>query len=81
MPSLQIRDLPEPLHQQLLLRSREQHRSLAQQAISDLQAACGQAPRERRRSVLLSIAERLRTHGPLTCTESPEAMVRSDRDR
>jgi hypothetical protein len=36
MASLQIRDLPGPLHQMLQLRARQHHRSLNQQALSDL---------------------------------------------
>jgi plasmid stability protein len=39
MPSLQIRDLPEPLHQQLQQRARQQNRSLSQQALTELEAA------------------------------------------
>ena len=48
MATLQIRDLPDPLHQLLQLRARRHHRSLSQQALSDLQQACGGDPRERR---------------------------------
>jgi plasmid stability protein len=81
MPSLQIRDLPEPLHQQLQLRARQQNRSLAQQALSELQVALGGDPRDRRRSALERIEARVRLQGPITCPESPEAMVRSDRQR
>ena len=49
MATLQIRDLPDPLHQLLQMRARRHHRSLSQQALSDLQQACGGDPRERRR--------------------------------
>lgn len=41
MATLQIRDLPDPLHQILQLRARRNRRSLSQQALSDLQQACG----------------------------------------
>jgi plasmid stability protein len=36
MPSLQIRDLPDDLYQALSFRARQQHRSLAQQAVVEL---------------------------------------------
>ena len=49
MATLQIRDLPDPLHQILQLRSRRNRRSLSQQALSDLQQACSGDPSERRR--------------------------------
>jgi plasmid stability protein len=38
MPSLQIRDLPEPLHRLLQHRAQAQKRSLSQQALVDLEA-------------------------------------------
>jgi plasmid stability protein len=38
MATLQIRNLPDPLHQLLQLRARRNHRSLSQQALADLQA-------------------------------------------
>jgi plasmid stability protein len=38
MATLQIRDMPDPLHQLLQLRARRHHRSLSQQALADLQA-------------------------------------------
>ena len=55
MATLQIRDLPDPLHQLLQLRARRHHRSLSQQALSDLQQACGGDPRERRRQALADL--------------------------
>jgi len=38
MPSLQIRDLPEPLHRLLQHRAQAHKRSLSQQALADLEA-------------------------------------------
>ena len=55
MATLQIRDLPDPLHQLLQLRDRRHHRSLSQQALSDLQQAFGGDPRERRRQALADL--------------------------
>ena len=48
MPSLQIRDMPDPLHQLLQQRARRHHRSLSQQALNGLQQACCGDPRQRR---------------------------------
>jgi plasmid stability protein len=38
MPSLQIRDLPEPLHRLLQHRAQAHKRSISQQALVDLEA-------------------------------------------
>jgi lipase chaperone LimK len=81
MPSLQIPDLPEPLHQQVQLRASQQNRSLSQQALTDREAPFGGDPQDRRRSALERIEARVRLQGPISCPEAPEAMVRSDRQR
>jgi len=52
MPSLQIRDLPEPLHILLQRRARAHKRSLSQQALADLEALAGGDPRQRRQQAL-----------------------------
>ncbi len=44
MPSLQIRDLPEPLHRLLQHRAQTHNRSLSQQALADLEAIAGGEP-------------------------------------
>jgi len=81
MPSLQIRDLPEPLHRLLLNRAQAHKRSLSQQALADLEAVAGGDPRDRRRAVLDRIAQR----GPLQPTvawaQTPEDLIRADRNR
>ncbi len=38
MATLQIHDLPDPLHQMLQFRARQHHRSLSQQALSEARA-------------------------------------------
>lgn len=81
MATLQVRDMPDPLHQLLQLRARQHHRSLSQQALSDLQQACGGDPRERRRQALadlqaLAVKDNLRPFDP-----SPEELIRQDRSR
>ena len=81
MPSLQIRDCPEPLHQLLQLRARRHHRSLSQQALVDLQQACGGDPRERRLQALNAL-QALAEQQPLRRFDpSPEELIRQDRDR
>jgi plasmid stability protein len=74
MPSLQIRDCPEPLHQLLQLRARHHHRSLSQQA-------CGGDARERRRQALEAL-KGLSEQQPTRLFEpSPEELIRQDRAR
>ena len=81
MPSLQVRELPEPMFQKLKAEAERQHRSLAQQAVVTLERGLGQAedPRSRRRRVLDGIAG-----GPLIDADSlpdPAALIREDRGR
>jgi plasmid stability protein len=47
MATLQIRNLPDPLHQLLQLRARRNHRSLSQQALEDLQALANERGSQR----------------------------------
>jgi plasmid stability protein len=79
--TLQIRDLPDPLHQLLQLRARRYHRSLSQQALVDLQKACGGDPRERRRQALAELAALAEERGGASFEPSPEALIRKDRER
>ena len=81
MPSLQVRELPEPLFQKLKMEAERQHRSLAQQAVVALERGLGQEgdPRTRRRRVLDSLVERapIDTHS----LPDPATLIREDRDR
>jgi len=81
MAILQIRDLPDPLHQLLQLRARRNHRSLSQQALSDLQQACGGDPRERRRQALTALAALAREERTPLFDPAPEDLIRQDRER
>lgn len=81
MPSLQIRDLPEPLHRRLQRRAREHKRSLSQQALADLEALTGGDPRQRRRQAIERIEQRWQGREPLVWPESAEALIRTDRER
>ena len=81
MPSLQIRDLPEPLHRLLQHRAQAHKRSLSQQALADLESIAGGDPRERRRQVLDRIARRGPLLAALPPDQAPEELIRADRDR
>ena len=81
MPSLQIRDVPEPMHRLLQHRAQVHKRSLSQQALADLEAVAGGDPRQRRLQVLDRIAQRADGQPAVTWTDTPEALIRADRDR
>jgi len=81
MASLQIRDVPDRLHRFLQRRASAQKRSLSQQALADLEAIAGGDPRQRRRLALERIAERWQQRQALAWEESPESLIRSDRER
>lgn len=81
MSSLQIRDLPEPLHQALLRRARAHKRSLSQQALFELEQVTGGDPRQRRIAALARIAEHWRGRPPVDWPEAPEDWIRADRER
>jgi plasmid stability protein len=81
MPSLQIRDLPEPLHRLLQHRAQVHKRSLSQQALVDLEAIASEDGRERRRLVLDRIARRGPLATALAADQTPEALIRADRER
>lgn len=81
MPSLQIRDLPEPLHRLLQRRARAHKRSLSQQALADLETQAGGDPRLRRQAALERIEQRWSHSPPLKWPQSPEDLIRADRER
>ena len=81
MATLQIRDLPDPLHQMLQLRARQHHRSLSQQAPSELQQACSGDGRERRRQALVDLQALAIAAGTTVFDPSPEELIRQDRAR
>ncbi|WP_415408745.1 FitA-like ribbon-helix-helix domain-containing protein [Synechococcus sp. A10-1-5-9] len=81
MPSLQIRDLPAPLHEDLQRRARANKRSLGQQALHDLEQLAGGDAIERRKQVFASLNSLWDGKSPMTLTPSPEELIRSDRER
>jgi plasmid stability protein len=81
LPSLQIRDLPEPLHRLLQRRANAHKRSPSQQALADLEAVAGGDPIQRRRAVLDRLAQRAALHPSLDWAQTPEDLIRADRER
>lgn len=81
MATLQIRDLPDPLKQLLQLRARRHHHSLTQQALSDLEQACGGDPRERRCQALAELQDLANERGRQRFDPTPVELIRQDRSR
>jgi plasmid stability protein len=80
MPSLQIRDLPDDVYQALAFRARQEHRSLAQQAVAELRRIPALTVGERRRAVIAR--SRATLHKPeIPLSPSPEDLIREDRER
>jgi hypothetical protein len=81
MATLQVREVPTAVYGALAEASRQEHRSLTQQALVTLERGLGMAeePVKRRQRVLQAIAER-----PIAETEAltdPVELVREDRAR
>ena len=81
MPSLQIRDFPDPLHRLLQRRASLNKRSLSQQALVDLEALVGGDPRQRRLLALERIARHWQGRESLAWKQAPEDLIRADRER
>lgn len=81
MPSLQVRDLPNDVHQALVREARAQGRSVAQQSVVTLRSALGlDADADARRHALF---DRLAAQHPVDWSRLPDPsdLVREDRDR
>lgn len=80
MPSLQIRDLPEDIYRAVADAARAERRSLSQQAIVELRRALGLTVAAQRSAQALTAlrnsGRRLPDHA-----QTPEALLREDRDR
>lgn len=81
MPSLQIRELPPDVYEALAYRADRNGRSLAQQAIVELRRAQGAERPQERREILSRIRGRLAAGQTLAQAPTPEALIRSDRER
>jgi len=78
MPSLQIRDMPDDLYQALAERAQKQRRSMAQQAVADLQKIEELEARRRREDVIDRLRKTTNVQRKLT---DPVRLVREDRER
>lgn len=83
MTTLQIRQMPQPLYEQLTQRAAHFHRSLTQQAITDLSQALGSDMKAQRLSTLRKIRA---AHASQPVANPADAQMlanwlREDRDR
>jgi len=82
MPSLQVRDLPDPIYRKLAAGAEKEHRSLAQQAVSVLAIGLGITgdAREKRGRILDDMRKspiKLSGKKPM----NPVDLIREDRSR
>lgn len=82
MPSLQVRELPDPIYRKLVAEAEKEHRSLAQQAVAVLARGLGVTDdaRERRRRILDQV-QKAPIKGAGKKLPNPVDLVREDRDR
>lgn len=83
MTTLQIRQIPQPLYEQLAQRAAQFHRSLTQQAIADLSLAQGSDMKAQRLATLRKIraVHASQTADHPTNPQVLAAWLREDRDR
>ncbi len=81
MPSLQIRDLPDAIYRALSLKARRDRRSLAQQAVIELERLAEVEAKNRRLEALRDLRESIQSDGERKVTRAPADVVREDRDR
>lgn len=81
MPSIQIRNVPAEIYEALALRAREEKRSLAQQALTELGRISERGTHGRRKRILRQIRRDLEERKPRDLDIAPETLIREDRDR
>ena len=83
MTTLQIRQMPQPLYEQLVQRATQFHRSLTQQAIADLTQALNSDVKAQRLATLRKIraAHASQPVATVTVPQVLTAWLREDRDR
>lgn len=82
MPTLQIRDLPEHLHNRLKEEAGKQHRSLSQQAVVALSRGMEKPlDAKARRKQLLERIRSAPAHGLTEQLKDPAELIRRDRER
>ncbi len=82
MPSLQVRELPEPIYRKLAAEADKEHRSLSQQAIAVLARGLGvvEDAKERRKRILDDLRKSpIKTIGKKAL--NPVDLIREDRNR
>ncbi len=82
MPSLQVRDLPSNIHSLLQEKARNEHRSLAQEAVVTLARGLqtSLSPQNRRMKLLQKIAKNPATDQSVLDLD-PVDLLREDRER
>lgn len=82
MPSLQVRDLPEPIYRKLQKLAKEEHRSFSQQAVVTLAKGLEMHhnPKERRAELLTRIHKQAIDTSHLDLPDAVD-LIREDRDR
>ncbi len=83
MPSLQVREVPVNIYRRLQNAAKEEHRSLAQEAIITLARGLrtSVSNKERRKKLLRSIAEQPCRLDEKAAALDPVLLVREDRER
>lgn len=81
MPSLQIRDLPDAIYRALSLKALRERRSLAQQAVIELERLAEVESKNRRLEALRDLREFIESEGERKVGRAPADVVREDRDR
>ncbi|MEZ4754157.1 MAG: hypothetical protein R3A13_07600 [Bdellovibrionota bacterium] len=82
MASLQVRDLPDHIYNLLVEQARQEHRSLAQQAVAVLAKGLGidLSPSARRKKILDNLEKYPIASDP-SLIPDPVALIREDRSR
>lgn len=83
MTTLQIRQMPQPLYEQLSQRATQFHRSLTQQAIADLSQALGSNVKAQRQATLRKIRAIHASKSVVNATDPAllSTWLREDRER
>jgi hypothetical protein len=81
VPSLQIRELREALYRMLSLKARRERRSLAQQAVIELERLSEMEAGARRQQALQTLREQIEAGGEVPVSRPPVDVVREDRER
>ncbi len=81
MPTVQIREFPQPLYDLLSLKAQQHHRSLTQQTIAELEQALQPQARGVQRLQVLHKLRMQATTKPIILDDQLERWQREDRER